>query len=164
MLRLNVGCGQHKRQGYINIDIQEGCNPDVVADVLTMDYEIESVDEIYASNILEHNSLDRIENIFNNFWKWLKYGGALFISVPNLVVICDFISRGYTNKILWNWLYGDFDAADASGHKWGFTEETLNEIADNAGFKFTGYFEGQKDDSGFIFENQYLSLNVRYEK
>ena len=32
-MKLNLGSGFRKRQGYVNIDVREDCNPDIVMDI-----------------------------------------------------------------------------------------------------------------------------------
>ncbi|MCK4966036.1 methyltransferase domain-containing protein, partial [bacterium] len=56
-MKLNLGCGRDVREGYVNIDV---CNPwelDVVIhDLNKVPYPFEdnTFDEVYASHIIEH--------------------------------------------------------------------------------------------------------------
>jgi len=55
-MRLNLGCGNSKIDGYLNVDSQEACAPDQVVDLETFPWPFEdnSVDEIVMSHVLEH--------------------------------------------------------------------------------------------------------------
>jgi len=52
-LKLNLGCGKYKREGYVNIDSRPEVNPDICEYPWDLEYETESVDEIYMSHTLE---------------------------------------------------------------------------------------------------------------
>ena len=55
-MRLNLGCGQDKKQGFLNIDKDPGCKPDLVLDLGRDLLPIEDnvVDEVYGNQFLEH--------------------------------------------------------------------------------------------------------------
>lgn len=57
MLRLNIGCGPHKRSGWVDVDINPAFEPDVVASITDLPYEDGTVDLLYAGHCLEHLSL-----------------------------------------------------------------------------------------------------------
>jgi len=81
-MKLNLGCGVHKLEGYINIDISSKCKPDVVCDINKgLTFKNESIQEIKASHILEH--IDDLIFVMNECWRVLKVGGILNIEVPN---------------------------------------------------------------------------------
>ena len=54
MLRLNLGCGEDHKPGYINVD--KYGNPDVLHDLeeFPWPWDDESVEEILMKHILEH--------------------------------------------------------------------------------------------------------------
>lgn len=56
MLKLNLGCGYKKMEGFVNVDEDERCHPDVVHDisVTPWPFEDDSVDEIALIHVLEH--------------------------------------------------------------------------------------------------------------
>jgi predicted SAM-dependent methyltransferase len=82
-LKLNLGCGPEKLEGWVNVDFEKGCKPDVVADVRQLPFEDETVDELYASHLLEH--FDYREPVLEEWHRVLKLGGNITLIVPDLV-------------------------------------------------------------------------------
>ena len=162
-LKLNLGCGKNKREGYINIDSRPEVNPDICEYLWDLEYEPESVDEIYISHALEHINISTARRLLLRFHKWLRQGGRLFIAVPNLTLLCKLISEGNEDVILFKWIFGS-GYGGVTSHKWGYTENTLRENLKQAGFKVIGYSPPQNDDSGFQYKGQYLSLNLECQK
>jgi len=89
-VKLNLGCGERKKEGYINVDWKPGLGPDVVHDLNIVPYPFEesSVDLVEADHVLEH--LDRPFFIMKELHRILKPGGVLKIKVPHF-------SRGFTH-------------------------------------------------------------------
>ncbi|MBU0650256.1 methyltransferase domain-containing protein [Patescibacteria group bacterium] len=82
-LKLNVGCGIHKKEGYTRIDKEASVQPDYVLNIekQRLPFEDNSVDEILAENILEH--LRNIDFFMEEAWRVLKPNGLLEIIVPH---------------------------------------------------------------------------------
>lgn len=55
-MKLNLGCGFNKPDGFVHVDMFEECQPDVVHNLETFPYPFEesSVDEILLNHSLEH--------------------------------------------------------------------------------------------------------------
>ncbi len=88
--RLNLGCGEDKKVGYINVDWSSLVSPDVVHDLNKVPYPFEdsSIDRIEAFHVLEH--LEKPFVLMKEFHRILKRGGELNIKVPHF-------SRGFTH-------------------------------------------------------------------
>ncbi len=165
-LKLNIGSGNHRFDGYVNIDCRKNADADVYNDVLNLDFNEGVIEEIYCSNVLEHLYVDGAIKLMKKMHKWLKVGGSLFISVPDLKVVCRFIADGDEKSILWNWLYGEGQDTEggAMNHHWGYTEEVLKQILDKYGFNVIGYFDGKDDDSTFKYNGVPLAVNLSCRK
>jgi predicted SAM-dependent methyltransferase len=82
MVKLNIGCGTDKQDGFVNIDVSEIVQPDLVLDCTTYPwpYEDGGVSQIRAVDFFEHvfNPIP----CFNECWRVLAPEGTLYIEVP----------------------------------------------------------------------------------
>lgn len=83
-LKLNLGCGQSKMDGFTGVDISPDCGADIVHDLAMFPwpFEDDSVDEAYAAHFLEHlPGLDRMP-FMNELWRVLKEDATATIITP----------------------------------------------------------------------------------
>jgi predicted SAM-dependent methyltransferase len=85
--KLNLGCGTEPIEGYCNVDIRDLPGVDLVCDIREMVWPEECFDEILAVDIIEHLSFQEAETLLKQCHRWLKSGGCLTVSTPNLVHI-----------------------------------------------------------------------------
>lgn len=81
-MKLNLGCGNKKRNNCINIDISNEFNPDVVCDItkgILLDDNL--VDEVWAIHILEH--IEDIIFVMNDIWRVCEDDAIVHIEVPH---------------------------------------------------------------------------------
>ena len=139
-MKLNLGCGYDKHDGYKNIDIRPEVNPDIVEDVTKLDsIPDESCDVIYASHILEHFSWRDTDKILTLWVRKLKTGGLLLIKVPNLM---DIIAQAYYSTKKWPQLISDIYGGQEykeNYHKTGFEPTDIKSKLENLKVKVT-YF------------------------
>jgi SAM-dependent methyltransferase len=88
--KLNLGCGENKKHGYINIDRNPLVKPDIIHDLSVIPYPFSDncFDLIEAFHILEH--LHEPFLVMKELYRILKPGGKLIIKVPHF-------SRGFTH-------------------------------------------------------------------
>jgi SAM-dependent methyltransferase len=85
-IRLNLGSDIGQIAGFISVDFDPKVNPDVVADVRELPmFETDSVDEIYASHVLEHLKSDDTLVALKEWMRVLKPGGMLTVVCPDIV-------------------------------------------------------------------------------
>jgi len=85
MLKLNLGCGTKKLDGFVNIDVREAVNPDICMDISRLDrFADNSVDYILAHDVVEHFSHRVIWDVLAEWSRCLKIGGRLEIQVPSI--------------------------------------------------------------------------------
>lgn len=81
--KLNLGCGESKKEGYINVDWNPLTNPDLSYDLNVLPYPFpdDYFDLIEAFHVLEH--LDKPFLIMKEFHRILKKDGTLVVKVPH---------------------------------------------------------------------------------
>lgn len=83
MIKLNLGCGEFKKEGYINVDISDWGEPDLVHDLNNIPYPFDDYmfDLIEADHILEH--LEEPFKVMAELNRILNQKGKLIIRVPH---------------------------------------------------------------------------------
>jgi len=82
-LRLNLGSGGTHIEGFKNVDFNSAYEPDYVADVQQLPFFDSTVDEIYASHILEHTEYN--SPVLDEWARVLRPGGMLTVTVPDII-------------------------------------------------------------------------------
>ena len=86
-MKLNLGCGQNKREGFVNIDKYATFEPDLVWDLEKTPYPFGagSVTEIAATHVLEHlgQHTDTFLAIIKELYRVLAPGGKIDIKAPH---------------------------------------------------------------------------------
>ena len=133
MIKLHIGCGNIKKEEYINIDVRETSVTDRVCDVSNLDYEKESVDLIEGYHIFEH--LHPIKALIN-WHKILKPGGKVIMEMPDVeeVIKQEYVKKKHSFKSLLCHIYGAIETFDANLHKYGYSKETIREWFEKYGF------------------------------
>ena len=104
MKKLNLGCGEDYKEGWINIDVNKNYKADIYSDINIFPYPFKNneFDEVYASMILEH--LDNPILALKELSRIPKQNAIIKIIVPH--------ATSYSNL-------GDLQ------HKFSFTESTF---------------------------------------
>jgi len=83
--RLNIGCGEKLRPGWLNIDLDP--RADLRLDIRRpLPFPEGSCAEIYSEHVLEHLAYPgEVEQVLRDWWRVLEPGGALSVGVPDTV-------------------------------------------------------------------------------
>lgn len=92
MLKINLGCGNYIKEGYINIDIRQLPGVNVVADIFNLPFRDKSIGEIIAMDIYEHISHQKSQELLKHWVSKLKDKGLLFIQTPSINRIVEYFS------------------------------------------------------------------------
>lgn len=169
-MKLNLGCSNRPLPGYINIDIS-GTHADVLADIRTLPYESSSVDEIYASHVLEHFGRHEFMDVLREWRRVLKPGARIYIAVPDIESAFKYYQKTGNLKVLYGQFWGG-QRNEYDYHKFGYTFDTLAEYLNQVGFENPERYDTFKylppdfDDfsKSFLphmdFTGHHLSLNV----
>ena len=136
-LALNIGCGlvHHDFIGYktFNVDVRTEAGPDIVADVLSLPFDPESIDLIYNKEVMEHLSRNDVITALKHWRSLLKPGGKLITIVPDLEVAAIELLSGNTTGATWDILYGAQNYPE-NFHKHGHTNKSLKAMLEKFGF------------------------------
>ncbi len=107
MKKLNLGCGNYKKEGYINCDISFDVNPDMCFDLNKgIPIENNSVEEAYMSHVLEHFH-EPIE-ILKEIYRVCKNRAIIKIKVPYFSHESAFSMLDHYHQFTWT----SFDALE----------------------------------------------------
>lgn len=81
--RVQIGCGAHGRDGWLNLDLRPFPGVDVVCDV-TDDVRFAPAEVVFAEHFLEHLTLEQALRFFAAVHRSLEPGGWLRLSTPSL--------------------------------------------------------------------------------
>lgn len=82
-MKLNLGSGNGKREGFINVDNSLLFGPDEVVDLnMAWPWADNSVDEVVARHVLEHLRITPID-VMRNLYRILKPGASAVITLPH---------------------------------------------------------------------------------
>lgn len=107
------------------------------------DIQIDNLEAIYASHIVEHVSIDEVPKMLKHWHEKLVPGGEVIINVPDMQWLSDELSRvesglpaqseyfDTVDKLMFV-IYGPGEGFDQ--HKSGFTKSTLYQKLADAGF------------------------------
>ncbi len=87
LVQLNLGCGNYKLDGFINVDHSAHCNPDKIVDLETFPwpFESDSASKIVLSHVLEHIGRDVkvFEQVIRELYRVSAPDGLIEIAVPD---------------------------------------------------------------------------------
>ena len=165
-MKLHIG-GKEIKEDWKILNIQKNDGVDFVGDITDLSqFEDESIDEIYASHVVEHIDQKNIKKTLKGINRVLKNDGKFYISVPDLDILCRiFIEKTAPLKVKFHVMRmmfgGQIDEFDY--HYFGWNYEFLNSYLIEAGFKKNERvktFDIFNDSSSFAPYGPLISLNV----
>lgn len=84
LIRLDLGCGKNKREGFTGVDSRKFEGVDVVADLTKpWPWKDGTVEEVHCSHFLEHLTAPQRVHFANELCRVLKQGGKAQIITPH---------------------------------------------------------------------------------
>ena len=166
--KLHIG-GQQKLPDWEVFNVQPGPHVDHVGDAKDLSrFEDETFDELYASHVVEHFDYNGpLLDAFKEWYRVLKPEGKLYISVPDMDVLCQLFRMRKELKlqdrfqIMRMMFGGHIDQHDY--HYVGFDFEILTAFLSQAKFRNSKRVEDLgvfKDTSILRVAGILISLNV----
>lgn len=140
-MRLHIGCGDRILQGWVNLDISNHFyDKDEETDTVTgfgdarcLEYPENSIDEIYASHILDHISRRDLDDTLSNWHRVLKPGGILRLAVSDFGKVVEMYNAGMGLEQLWGHIVGGHKT-EHDKHGAVFDFKLLKEYLEKHGF------------------------------
>ena len=165
-MKLHIG-GKEIKEGWKILNVQKNEGVDFIGSITDLSqFEDESIDEIYASHVVEHVDQKNIKKTLKGINRVLKNNGKFYISVPDLDILCRiFIEKTAPQKVKFHVMRmmfgGQIDEFDY--HYFGWNYEFLNSYLNEAGFaknERVKTFNIFNDTSSFAPYGPLISLNV----
>lgn len=135
-MKLYVGAGDKLLPGYTGVDIVNRKGAHIVSPADAIPLPDNSAEEVLAVHLVEHAHFWDVPNLFKEWFRVLKPGGAVIVELPDLLKCCRNIVEGrvredkHPDSLGIFGIFGDYRLE----HKSGFTFETLKPIVESAGF------------------------------
>lgn len=136
-LRLHLGCGRRKLEGFLNVDANESYTPDYLLDVERdpWPWGEATVDRIETYHMIEHLSRAGGRAFLESCARVLRPGGTLVIECPDLAAAAAAVANGGGPRARMSifgsqmgpWLF----------HRWGYTEGMLRTLSRDVGLEPT---------------------------
>lgn len=140
ILRLNIGGGNKRYPGWLNVDIDPSA--DIQCDIRNLPLADDIADEMMAIHVIEHFYHYEVQDVLWEWFRVLKPGAKLILECPDLIKACrqvikDVDSARDPDPQLAMWpLYGDPRHVNPyMCHKWLYTPVTLIKEMQKAGFE-----------------------------
>jgi len=152
--KLNLGCGQDIRFGYVNVDVRPLPGVDLVLDLETepLPFQDNLATEVLAYDVLEHISWRRIVFVLREIHRVLKPGGVLRARLPDVERafrkgVAGECPPGVDRLLCLSFLLGGGQDYPENVHKSFFTAELFTELLTRLGFEV---LELWFDDSNMV--------------
>jgi arylsulfatase A-like enzyme/predicted SAM-dependent methyltransferase len=134
-LRVNLGCGDDRRGGYLNVD-EYAAGADQRMDIRALSFPDGSVDEIFSAHALEHLGKHEVPPVLRELRRVLRPRGRLVLNLPNLEwCVRHWLSLPESER--WGWpldtLFG-LQTHPGEFHKTGFTGARVRALLEEADF------------------------------
>ena len=115
-MKLHLGCGKRFLDGFIHVDLADYEHIDIKTNVDNLSMiKNETVDEIYASHVLEYFDRDEVVEVLNEWRRVLVKNGILRIAVPDFEQLLKIYNQTSRLSDILGPMYGKWELS-ASNH------------------------------------------------
>jgi predicted SAM-dependent methyltransferase len=178
-IKIHFGCGHHRLDGWINVDMDRSCKLDVIADLRqNLPFKSQSIDYIHSEDFVDQLELDRAYHFFEESYRILKEDGTMRVLTPNVYEFAKrYIKRDKGLLKLWDEQIGVplrtrshcelFNLGmRLGGHTFLYDRETLLHVLKECGFepKRVSYqLSDDKELRGLDVRSPQTAISLYYE-
>lgn len=120
--KVDLGCGERKKDGFFGIDISDYEGVDMVLDLrfTKLPFENGQLEHVYASHFLEHLEFEEVLFLMNEIYRCMAVEGILEIIVPHAT------SYGHLTDL---------------SHKTAWTEDTFGYFTPENKYYYSWFYE-----------------------
>lgn len=157
MKKLNLGCGNDYREGWLNVDLDKNYRADLYLDLRErLPFGNNEIDYILAQDILEHFTKEEGREFLKECFRVLKDAGGIKIQTSEVFQIIK--KFGNDPETALKFIYGDTSGnSDLGSHKFGYTAKSLTKLLRSLGF---GGISTEKDNTNFILTAKKKSAEI----
>lgn len=141
-MKLNVGCGEYRAHGWLNIDVvrREDLRivPDLVVDVFDLPPEIKDLEAVYCGHFLEHLQPERVVDCLKHLRSRMAPGAEIAIVGPDIHKATAMYRQGTLDMGTWQACHKskptDEEGWVGANHYWDCHEQAVAEFLTEAGF------------------------------
>jgi hypothetical protein len=134
-IRVNVGCGEHPIDGYVNVDLRALPGIDVLADARNLPFGPGTLDELASAHLVEHFREHQARTRVLPYWKsLLRPGGRLRIVCPNWAAMLERVHDGRMKLEEFKLVTFGWQDYEGDDHFAMYTPETLRALLGDVGF------------------------------
>lgn len=150
MKKLHLGCGKVYIHGFIHIDLVDFKHIDYKRSIDDLSiFENDSVDLVYACHVLEHFKRNDMDRVLSEWFRVLKPGGILRVSVPGFEEIIAVYQKYKDFKLVLGPLMGG-QTYLYNFHNMLFDFNFLEELLRNVGFNMIEKYDWRKTEHAHI--------------
>jgi predicted SAM-dependent methyltransferase len=177
--KVHFGCGYHKLDGWVNVDLDKSCKPDVVADLRQdLPFKSQSIHYIHSEDFVDQLDLERGYGFFKECHRILKESGAMRVLTPDLHQFAKRYVQGDRGLLkLWDEQIGIplktrslcevfNQGMRLGGHTFLYDGETLACVLMECGFepkRVSFQHSGERELSGLDIRSPQTGVSLYYE-
>jgi len=130
-LKLNLGCGSHAIEGFMNIDWIKTEAADLVCDIRKLPFPDSSVEVIEAYHVIEHFPRNEVSFVLKEWRRVLLPSGRLILEFPDFDKAVKEYLEGKQERL--DSIFG-LQRFSGDAHFFGYNLKRLSKLLNDAGF------------------------------
>lgn len=130
-LRLHLGCGHRRLEGFLNVDMKLTNATDFVSDITALGCPASSVDRIETYHVIEHIPHPEVTRALREWYRVLRPGGTLVLECPDFDEGVRQYLAGDEGRL--TSIYG-LQRYEGDTHFFGYNLERLSRLLVSIGF------------------------------